>query len=198
MGIIYIIKNKINDKVYIGQTNHTLEDRWKYHKKASKDKNKTKYKIYKAINKYGIDNFYCEVVEENISSEILDDKEVFYIKLYDSFNNGYNSTPGGKGGLIVNSIDDIKYIVDEYNKGRSSEDIALEYGVCGTTICRVLKREGVTTRDSGRKLDLSLLDEIIEKSQYYTYEQLGKMYGVNRRTIGRFLNKNGIKQRNRK
>lgn len=31
MGIIYIVKNKINDKVYIGQTTQKLQDRWLKH-----------------------------------------------------------------------------------------------------------------------------------------------------------------------
>ena len=47
------------------------------------------------MNKYGSDKFYYEVLEDNVPYELLDEREVYYIEKFDSFHNGYNSTPGG-------------------------------------------------------------------------------------------------------
>ena len=197
-GRVYIIKNKVNNKVYVGQTTQTVEERWKYHKRASRDKNKIQYKFYKAINDIGIDNFYCEILEDNILEEKLEEKEVYYISLYDSFKNGYNSTPGGKGGMIITSKLDEENIINEYLKGKSSNEIGKEYGVCGSTICRILKRNNIKTRDDGRKLGKESLQDIVNLTKTHSYEEIALIYNVHKRTIGRFLSKNGIKLRNRK
>lgn len=52
-GSIYIIRNKINDKVYIGQTTMTVHERFMYHLKPSVHKKRGTYKIYNAMAKYG-------------------------------------------------------------------------------------------------------------------------------------------------
>ena len=197
-GRVYIIKNKVNNKVYIGQTKLSVEERWKYHKRASRDKNKIQYKFYKAINEIGIDNFYYEILENNILEEKLEEKEVYYISLYNSFKNGYNSTPGGKGGMIITSKLDEKNIINEYLKGKSSVEIGKEYGVCGTTICRILKRNNIEMRDSGRKLGKESLQDIVNLTKTHSCEEIALIYNVHKRTIERFLNKNGIRFRNRK
>ena len=79
-GSIYVIKNKINEKVYVGQTIQSVHERFMQHKRPSKGK--LDYKIYKAFRKYGIENFYVETLEENIYIENLDEKEIYYIELY--------------------------------------------------------------------------------------------------------------------
>lgn len=93
-GYIYIIRNKINSKVYIGQTTQRPKDRWKDHKSKSKYKNNV---LYKAIRKYGIDNFYMNIIEDNVPYEKLSEREIFWIEKYDSYKNGYNMTIGGEG-----------------------------------------------------------------------------------------------------
>lgn len=54
MGFIYKITNTINDKVYIGKTTRTIEERWKEHLNSIKDKD---FKIYRAFRKYGVKTF---------------------------------------------------------------------------------------------------------------------------------------------
>lgn len=49
------------------------------------------------MNKYGQENFIIEVIEDNILIELLNEKEKFYIKLFNSFYEGYNLTFGGDG-----------------------------------------------------------------------------------------------------
>jgi len=53
--IVYIIRNRINEKVYIGKTKGLLKDRWKAHLRNTK--RKLDYPIYRAIRKYGADVF---------------------------------------------------------------------------------------------------------------------------------------------
>lgn len=95
MGIIYKIYNDINDKLYIGQTVQSLLCRWQQHIRDSK---KLDTHFYRAVRKYGIEHFMIEAIETNTPVEKLDEREIYWIKYYDSYLNGYNSTPGGHDG----------------------------------------------------------------------------------------------------
>lgn len=99
---IYKIENLINGKVYIGQSND-IKSRWNDHKRIAKDKSKHgyNYPLYRAIRKYGIENFKFEIIEE-CSEEKLNEREIYYIGYYKSYiyfenSNGYNQTLGGEG-----------------------------------------------------------------------------------------------------
>lgn len=102
---IYCFKNKINNKCYIGQA-IKLRNRLKAHWRAIQSHSVENMIIYKAISKYGIDNFDLIILYE-ISNSLawdtkskLDQLEKEYILKYDSYNNGYNSTLGGDGGIL--------------------------------------------------------------------------------------------------
>lgn len=110
-GYIYIIKNTCNNKVYIGQTTLSVEERFKQHLKPSQIK-RCRYKLYKAMEKYGKENFYVETLESDVPYDKLDEREIYYINMYDSFHNGYNSTQGGDTKTIY-KIDDIQEIVEK-------------------------------------------------------------------------------------
>lgn len=100
-GIIYIITNIINGKVYVGQTTQTLIHRKKDHRFRFVHKTYKNSIVYLAFEKYGWDNFVWAVVHKCYSKEELDEMESFYI---DEFNskppNGYNLTDGGDGGTL--------------------------------------------------------------------------------------------------
>lgn len=96
MPYIYKITNSINQKIYIGKTIRTIEERWREHQR---DYNKTsleKRPLYAAMKKYGISAFSIEQIEE-CSLEELEEKERYWIEFYGSFKNGYNATLGGDG-----------------------------------------------------------------------------------------------------
>ena len=124
---IYIIKNNVNGKIYIGKS-IDIEKRWKEHIRHSKDEySKSKPAIHRAINKYGKDSFSFSVLEE-CSIEQLNEREKYYIKKYNSNdkNTGYNFTEGGDGGPIMygsknpNSVvseDIVIFIRECYNNG---------------------------------------------------------------------------------
>ncbi|MEG0908966.1 MAG: GIY-YIG nuclease family protein [Bacilli bacterium] len=91
MHKIYKIVNKLNDKTYIGETSKSLSKRFNDHRNYSIRKDR-KGKLYDAMNLYGLENFYIELIEE-CSYEERHDREEYWITKYDSFKNGYNSAP---------------------------------------------------------------------------------------------------------
>lgn len=97
MGFIYKITNTINNKIYIGQTTKTIQERFNNHIKKAKQH--TNRYLYDAMNKYGYEKFIIEKIEE-INNDKLDEREIFWISFYHSNNPqfGYNMTIGGGGG----------------------------------------------------------------------------------------------------
>lgn len=91
---IYKITNKINNHSYIGLSTH-VEDRWEYHKTPYNWERECNKVLYKAIKKYGIDNFKFEILEECQLDE-LNEKEKYYIEKYNTYKEGYNMTAGGE------------------------------------------------------------------------------------------------------
>ena len=90
--LIYKATNLINGKIYIGMTTKTLEHRVKVHKRDSQRLNTY---FYQAIRKHGFDKFKIDTAE---TMEELEEKERYYIKLYNCFDNkdvGYNTQSGG-------------------------------------------------------------------------------------------------------
>lgn len=91
--IVYVHINKINGKKYVGLTKYgdNPNKRWR---------NGTHYEgtyFDRAIKKYGWDNFEHTILEKELTLEQANQKEKYYIKLYNSNNSdfGYNSTSGG-------------------------------------------------------------------------------------------------------
>lgn len=83
--------------VYIGQS-VDIYARYQAHRRAAKNPNDLSHntKIHLAMEEYGVDNFYLEILEECEYNE-LSEKEIYWIAQYDSYNNGYNMTIGGDG-----------------------------------------------------------------------------------------------------
>lgn len=195
-GTIYIINNTINDKVYIGQTTLDIEDRFKQHIKKSTLKSR-KYKLYNAMRKYGVENFYIGKVESNIPIKDLDYKEIYYIEKYDSFKNGYNSTKGGDG-RVVNKKYDEDTIIDLYKKGNSTTMIAKRYNVSTSTISRVLKKNDISTRDNGNKY--KQFDIVEFKKQWFgnvSISEMGKFFKCNEKTIRRYAKRLNLPSKNK-
>lgn len=93
--LIYEIKNKINNKMYIGQySRNDFESYWG-----------SGNLIKAAIQKYGIENFEKTILEECSTKEELNEKEKYWIKIKNSIEVGYNLTEGGTGGDTSAFID---------------------------------------------------------------------------------------------
>lgn len=141
--IVYCHTNKINGKKYIGITSQKIDRRWR-----KGDGYKKQSVFGRAINKYGWDNFDHEIIEDNICTLEIDEKEQYYIELYNTvLPNGYNVTKGGreckysteykkklsksKKGIIPKNIDslhtpEIALKISESLKGRKNYTTAKE------------------------------------------------------------------------
>ena len=102
MFSVYQIINLINHKRYIGYTSKTVHQRYEVHKKSSKNPKWAHLKLYRAFNKYGLDNFKIETIAQDLSKSRILELEEFLIDecstMEDSL--GYNMCRGGQGGDI--------------------------------------------------------------------------------------------------
>lgn len=122
--IIYKITNTVTNKVYIGKTVKSLDERWKRHC----TKMSACMLLHKSIKKYGKDLFVAEVIKTCNSLEELSLAEKEAIKTYNSIvPHGYNLTFGGDGGGVPSEI--VKAKISKALKGfkkgpQSKEHIA--------------------------------------------------------------------------
>lgn len=145
-GYIYKITNTKNNKVYIGKTIYSIEKRFEEHKKDAKRRGKEKRPLYNAMNKYGVENFNIEEVEKVFYTENgkeLEEKEQYYIDLYDSYNNGYNATVGGDGKILYNYNE----IVEKYNELKNITKVAKELKCDVQTVRNVLYNIGLSKKE---------------------------------------------------
>lgn len=146
LGIIYIIRNDINSKVYIGQTFRSIEERWKEHLRSKCSKNESHMLIKRAILKYGREHFTISKLEECDVSK-LNEREMYYIKLYNSYKEGYNMTIGGQESTKpLKLLNDEKEIISLYKEGFSLRTISKEYNVDKYTIKHILEINNITIR----------------------------------------------------
>ncbi len=113
--IIYKITNKINGKIYIGQTIRPVDVRWRCHCQKGNA-------LFNAINKYGKENFTIEEIDRACSINELNEKEIFWIKELNCVApNGYNLRLGGESG--GRHSEETRKRISEASKGRVvSED----------------------------------------------------------------------------
>lgn len=118
---IYKIENKINGKIYIGQSVDVFRRLKKHLWDINKDNNTY---LARALNRYGIENFTYEIIEI-CSPEELDEKEINYIKQYHSYVNdpdggGYNLNTGGGSNRGWSPTKETREKFAEMNKGGKS------------------------------------------------------------------------------
>ena len=116
-GYIYITTNLINGKKYIGKRARKVQE--------------TKYfgsgtLINRAINKYGIENFRCDIIRWCYSKKECSEMEKFYIQYYNAIKSDsyYNIAEGGIGGNTYagKSEDEMKEISEKISKGLSGDN----------------------------------------------------------------------------
>jgi len=142
MSYIYKITNLVNGKEYIGQTSLSIQERFKQH---IHDANKGYYNhrpLYNAFNKYGIENFIVEELEE-CNTEEVNQKEIEYINKFDTYSNGYNATLGGEGTVTI----DYDKVLEKYRMGLSAGQIAKDMNHDIKQITRILKSKGVSKEE---------------------------------------------------
>lgn len=115
-GYIYKIESP-SGKIYIGQTINLKQRKWYY----SNLKCKTQPILYRSLLKYGWDAHKFEIIEKyilNIDRKILNEREVYWIKEYNCFNNGLNCNIGGDGNIGYKMSDETKEKLRNANLGK--------------------------------------------------------------------------------
>lgn len=198
---IYIIKNIINNKVYIGQSVDS-EYRFRKHKEAAL-RNK-KYDgvsaLHNAMRKYGIDKFYYEVLEHQI--EDYNEKEIFWIEKYNSkIPNGYNIADGGnwyphQSGIYYHSAaikneETLNYIYEEllYTK-KSLTDIGKENNIDHGVIWRINNGQSYANKNFTYPLrEINISKEKLKRIVYdlkntdLSYTEICQNYGISKQSL---------------
>ena len=142
MSYIYKISNDINDKIYVGKTELSIEERFKYHcKDAFRDRNE-KRPLYNAMTKYGIEHFSVELIEE-CSLEEAPMREQYWIGFYEGYSKGYNATLGGDGKAFI----DRNEILKLWNEHKALTEICEITGYDKGWVSHILHSNGVETAE---------------------------------------------------
>lgn len=200
-GYIYKVTNKVTGKSYIGQTRNSIEFRWRQHYKAKDNKY-----FHRAIQKYGVDNFEVTTLE-CCDFEQLNEREIYYISKYNTFQNGYNLTKGGtvysptrksnNGYIEV----DGKYeeIKGMYLAGYSTAKISSLYNVDRHCIANILKQLGVKVK-SPNKININAQEfkELVEDYKSgFSLKSLAKRYGCSSVGLKEYLIKKNVDLRHK-
>ena len=140
MAYIYQITNDINEKIYIGKTESSIENRFKKHCNDAFRERNEKRPLYAAMRKYGIEHFHIKLIEETNDPE---EREKYWIEYYGSFKNGYNATIGGDGKRYA----DYDLIYSLYNQGNNYKQIHEITHYDDHTIKVALDNHGVTPQE---------------------------------------------------
>ncbi len=120
-GVIYKATNKINGKIYIGQTVQSLNRRVRGHISRSLNNRDSSY-FHRAINKYGKENFEWGIISKHNSLEELNRAEIEMIKRYNTFESGYNLDLGGKGSVGFKHSEKTKNKMSTSKKGKRNSN----------------------------------------------------------------------------
>lgn len=185
-GKIYKITNKLNGKIYIGQTIKSLEERFQKYCCGTSAKD---------IRKYGKDNFTIELIEE-VETDKLNEREVYWISFYDSYNKGYNCTPGGQNGATgkcslswteENEVIEAKYL------GFSIKEIGEAYNIDRSTVHNIFKRHNLRMPNKRNLEDRINKDAFIQfLSTNPTCKEVESKFKICRCSVFNYLKKHHI------
>jgi group I intron endonuclease len=135
MAYIYLITNTVNGKVYVGKTEESIQKRFQEHCADSKKERCKNRPLYRAMNKYGCENFTVSLLEETDQPEV---REEFWIEQKQSYHNGYNATHGGDGKKYL----DYDLIYNTYCNVQNATKAAEILGVSVDTVLAVAHQRG--------------------------------------------------------
>lgn len=188
---IYLIRNNINNKVYIGQSvdikrraqEHIRSAQPnKYSAKSQRDRNTP---IHRAMQKYGIEYFTITILEE-CSKEELNNKEQYWIKMFNATDKqiGYNLTKGGQNNFALKGeqhsqakltqvqVNEIYELLK--NSDLSFPEISKKYHISTSSICMI--NTGKTWYDQNQKYPIRITNSGLKGSKnhqsHFTEEEV--------------------------
>ena len=147
MPYIYKITNIVNNKCYIGKTVFSIEKRFKEHCRDCFKSTKEKRPLYAAMQKYGVENFQIEEIEQ-CDDKVLNEREKYWIEYFGSFKNGYNATLGGDGKSYI----DYDLVVATYSQLQNEKEVAEKLKISRETVSSILKIRNVAVKSSSQIL----------------------------------------------
>lgn len=194
-GKIYIIRNDVNDHVYIGQTKRSIEKRFQEHATIS-EANRSLV-LARAIQKYGADKFHIELLQDGYRTrEELDAAEISYIAEFDSMvPNGYNVA---KGGLGHDPLEADMGIVLDYLSGMSAAEVAEKHGCSRSKVTKHVRASGNCMRPNNNEYSShasSIKEEELRdlfEVQGLTDAEIAEKLGFSKRWIRRKRQQFGI------
>lgn len=199
MGNIYVIKNKINNRCYVGKTHKSIDKRFKEHIYESRlDRSKHK-PLYEDLNAFGKENFSIELIDV-FDNNILEEKEIEYIKLYNSHidKGGYNISFGGSGKTLYNF--DESCVIKQYNEFKNLTEVSNIYGCDISTIKKILIKNNVEIcktlvlgiKNHNSKLTdedvLYIKGNYIPRHKEFGTRAMARRFGVDHAVVSRILN----------
>lgn len=154
MSYIYKIINDINDKVYVGKTDFSIEKRFKEHCADAFRERNEKRPLYSAMRKYGVEYFHVELIEETDNPE---EREIYWIDYFDGFTSGYNATKGGDGKRLY----DHEAIVARLKEHPYPCDVAKEFGCCKDLVYALGKENNIVAQHKSNEKMKELLSKTI-------------------------------------
>lgn len=139
--IIYKVTNRINGKVYIGQTKRSLEARWWQHCSAAGRLVECGGKLLQAIRDDGRENFTVEQIDVAADQEEANRKEAYWIGRYNSVEDGYNTSPGVRAGTNRRRV----LAVEDGLIFDTIKAAAVAYGISGSNISQVVDKPHLTS-----------------------------------------------------
>ena len=210
---IYGIVNKINGKVYVGQTGERFLRRFWHHQWKLRDNSHDNSYLQNAWNKYGEDNFEYVVLEVVEDSSLLDELEIKYIENYKNKDLSYNMLLGGGGRRGFKMAESTKKLIAEKNrqhmlgtkhseetkrkmsKARSGKYVNRKTDILNQDIVRNIKLlliSGKTASEVSKELgiDYKLINNLISNNTWKTVIVDGwDEYRNNRKTYKRLSKK---------
>ena len=201
-GYIYKITNNVNNHFYIGQTRQTIEKRFADHVKDSKMDRYSKYGLYKAMKKYGVDNFSIEQLEkyscytDKELLNILNDREhVIIVESKKQYGKSvYNYSDGGDyDGCSVLRVPVIQYDLcgNELERYNTISEAKMKTGCSG--IVDVINKKPMSITSGGyvwRRTDNPLTQsEINELLKRFDNSEIVQ-FGIGMKILNTFKNLN--------
>lgn len=189
---IYKITNLINNKCYIGQS-VDIKTRWRHHKNNYNKENNQSYNFsfYRAIRKYGLENFKFEVLEE-CDQKDLNERELHWISYYDSYHNGYNETLGGDGKLQIDREEFKKYYYENYP---SVKEAAEHFNISREVSGKIFKELGLQSLYYISKEKEKEICKYYLSDENFTLLDVSGKFNIDRETASKVLKRNGVNVR---